>query len=342
MAEHVHPHEESHDHPHAHGEGQAVDRGDENAHGREPAHAGHGHSHAFRDEPGRALAIALALNFAFLVAEVVIGVLSGSLAVLSDAGHMVADVAALAIALVAQRLSRVRGSSGFTFGLRRLPILGGLANALTLNAIVVLIVIASIERLTSPPEIQGAPVLIAGVLGLFVNVAGAWILWRRGGQGVNARAAFLHLAADALGSVGVIISGVVLATARWAPVDPIVSLLIALLIAAGTWPLFRDIVRTLLLGSPAQIDIEKVRAVFTNEENVRCLEDFHLWELDTDYLVLSARVHADVDSLDSADALVKRISTRLKHDFRIHHVTIEVGPHHEGHPHGENDCLGAA
>jgi cobalt-zinc-cadmium efflux system protein len=302
----------------------------------------HDHDHGHHDEPARALAWALALNFAFLVVEVVIGALSGSLAVLSDAGHMVADVAALAIALVAQRLSRVRGGSGYTFGLRRLPILGGLANALTLSAIVVLIGFASIDRLSSPPAIEGWPVLLAGVLGLFVNVGGAWLLWRRGGEGVNARGAFLHLAADALGSIGVIISGVVLSVFGWTLIDPVVSLVIGALIAVGTLPLFRDIVRTLLLGSPAKIDIEKVRAVFTSDESVRCLEDFHLWELDTDYVVLSARVHSDVASLDSADALVKRISTKLKQDFQIHHVTIEVGPHNEDEQHGENDCLGVA
>lgn len=315
------------------------------AHPAHHAHSGHSHAHHHdpvgSGDPTRALSWALALNFAFLVAEAVIGYMSGSIAVLSDAGHMVADVAALAIALVAQRFSRIRGGSGFTFGLRRLPILGGLANALTLNAIVVVIVIVAIDRLKAPPAIDSLPVLIAGVLGLAVNVGGAWILWARGGEGVNARAALMHLVADALGSIGVIISGIVLATAGWRLVDPIVSILIALLIAAGTWPLLRDITRTLLLGSPAQIDVDQVRAVFHDDKSVRCLEDFHLWEIDNDYVVLSARIHSDVTSLEGADALVKQISQRLKRDFRIHHVTIEVSAHRDDDQHGENDCLGS-
>lgn len=294
------------------------------------------------EEPARALTWALLLNFGFLIAEVVVGIFSGSIAVLSDAGHMVADVAALAIALAAQRLSRVRGSSGYTFGLRRLPILGGLANALTLAVIVILILLFALKRLAEPSNVEGEPVLVIGVLGLAVNAGAAWVLWKKGGRGVNIRGAFMHLAADAFGSVGVIISGIVLLSTGWRAIDPVVSIVIAALIAAGTWPLSRDIVRTLLLGSPAQIDVDRVRAVFQQDGRVRCLEDFHLWELDSDYVVLSARVHSDVDSLEGADALVQAISQRLKHEFRIHHVTIEVGPHREGDPHGENDCLGVA
>ncbi|MCK6544652.1 cation diffusion facilitator family transporter [Myxococcota bacterium] len=297
---------------------------------------GHHHHHA---EPGRALGWALALNGGFLLVEVVIGVLSGSIAVLSDAGHMVADVAALAIAYVAQRLARLKGSSEYTFGLRRLPILGGLANALTLNGIVILIVVFALQRFREPAHVDSAPVLVAGVIGLFVNVAGAWVLHRRGGESVNVRGAMMHLVADALGSVGVIVSGVVLATTGWLPIDPLVSLVIAAMIGFGTWPLVRDLVRTLLLGSPSALDPDRVRSVFLEDSAVRCLEDFHLWELDTDYVVLSARVHTNVTELAAADALVKRIGARLKQEFRIHHVTIEVGPHREGEEHGENDCL---
>jgi cobalt-zinc-cadmium efflux system protein len=288
---------------------------------------------------GRALGWALWLNFGFLIIEAAVGFYFGSIAVLSDAGHMVADVAALAIAFLAQRLSRVRGGAGYTFGWRRLPIIGGLANALTLNAIVVLIIAAAIARFRSPVPVQGEPVLVIGVLGLLVNLGGAWILHRRGGRGVNVRAALMHLMADALGSVGVIISGVVLATTGWSTIDPLMSLLIASMIAFGTWPLLRDLARTLLLGSPAEIDVDRVRSVFTEDANVLCLEDFHLWELDTDYVVLSARVHAKVDTLEDAEGLRTRISGRLKSEFKIDHVTIEVGPHRDGDQHGENDCL---
>lgn len=288
---------------------------------------------------GAALGWALWLNAGFLLIEAFVGFWLGSISVLSDAGHMVADVAALAIAFFAQRLSRVRGSAGYTFGWRRLPILGGLANALTLNAIVVIIVIASIARFKDPVHVDGHPVLIVGVLGFLVNVGGAFILHKRGGKSVNVRGALMHLIADALGSVGVMVSGIVLATSGWTLIDPIMSLFIALLIAVGTFPLLRDLVRTLLLGSPAQIDIERVRGVFTDDANVLCLEDFHVWELDSDYVVLSARVHAKVSTLDDADGLRSRISARLRDEFRIDHVTIEVGHHSEGEQHGENDCL---
>lgn len=324
--EHAHAHDHDHHHNHDHD------------HEKEHSHGFFGHSHAHDVES--ALGWALWLNFGFLIIETIVGFWSGSIAVLSDAGHMVADVAALAIAFFAQRFSRVKGGDRYTFGYRRLPILGGLANALTLNAIVVLIVIAAIARFRSPVAIEGAPVLITGILGLGVNLAGAAILYKKGGKSVNVRGALMHLIADALGSVGVMISGVVLATTSFTLIDPIISIFIGGLIALGTYPLLRDLLRTLLLGSPAQVDVEQVKTVFTGDAKVLCLEDFHLWELDADYVVLSARVHARVESLGDADALRKRISGRLKREFRIDHVTIEVGPHPEGEDHGHNDCLG--
>lgn len=324
---------------HSHGHGHGHDHPHEPAHEREREH-GHGHEPDEHDHASSALAWALWLNFAFLIIEAVVGFLFGSIAVLSDAGHMVADVAALALAFAAQRFSRVKGTKAYTFGYRRLPILGGLANALTLNAIVVLIVIASLQRLKHPIAIEGGPVLVTGIIGFFVNVGGAWVLHKKGGRGVNVRGALMHLIADALGSVGVIVSGLVLAFSDFTLIDPIVSLFIAVLIAVGTWPLIRDLLRTLLLGSPAEIDVDRVRTCFTEDAKVLCLEDFHLWELDADYVVLSARVHAKVDSLEDADGLRNRISGRLKSEFGIDHVTIEVGPHREGDDHGENDCLG--
>ncbi len=319
-----------HHHGHSHG----------HTHGHDDHDHDHGDHHGDSEvNAGAALGWALWLNAGFLLVEAGVGFWLGSISVLSDAGHMVADVAALAIAFFAQRLSRVRGSAGYTFGWRRLPILGGLANALTLNAIVVVIVIASLSRLRSPVHVDGHPVLIVGVLGFLVNVGGAFILYKRGGQSVNVRGALMHLIADALGSVGVVVSGVVLATTGWMLIDPIMSLFIALLIAVGTFPLLRDLLRTLLLGSPVQIDLEKVRGVFTSDTKVLCLEDFHLWELDSDYVVLSARVHAQVDTLADAEGLRHRISARLRSEFKIDHVTIEVGSHKEGESHGENDCL---
>jgi cobalt-zinc-cadmium efflux system protein len=286
---------------------------------------GHDHDHAhFNSEMAeRALWVAFLLNLAFLVIEVGIGLWTNSLALLSDAGHMVSDVAALAIALVAQRLARARPGSGYTFGLKRVPVLGAFGNALALVAIAALILWEAWRRVEHPQEVLAWPVLIAGVAGLLVNVVSAWWLHRSGGGSLNIRGAFIHLVADALGSLGAIVAAVVLMTTGWIYIDALVSALIAGLILLATWPLLRDSTRVLLQRAPKGIDMEGVKKVLCSPEPVQGAHHVHIWEIDAGWVILTAILVTDLHELAPLERLADELRGKLHDDFGIEHATFE-------------------
>jgi len=279
---------------------------------------GHGHG---GPTPERALWVAVALNAAFLVIEAVLGFLTGSLVLLSDAGHMVSDVGSLLVALVALRLARREPSEGYTFGLRRAPVLGGLVNGASLVAIVVLIVLEALQRFEDPPPVAAWPVFAGGVVGLAVNLGSAWYLARSRDRSVNTRGAMLHLLADALGSVAAIVAALV-ALAFDAPLaDPVASLVVAVIILGGSLPLLRDSLRILLQAAP--VDTEAARAIFTQHPQVRGVMDLHVWGLDVGQPVLSAILELDVTELDAANAITDALRDRLREELHVHHATIE-------------------
>jgi cobalt-zinc-cadmium efflux system protein len=266
--------------------------------------------------------VALGLNGAFMVLEASVGWWTQSLALLADAGHMVSDVFALAIALFAVRLSRRQASNAFTFGLRRAPVLGALFNALSLIAIVVFITIEAIPRFTAPPVLDGSTILWTGLAGLFVNLASAWYLARSGDQSVNTRGAMLHLLADALGSVAAVIAGI---AAIWGVplADPVASVVIAGLILLGTLPLLRDTVLVLMQRAPAAVEIDAVRAAFEAREEVVEVAELHVWAIDSDAPILTAVLQLKTEALGVATALVDALRSELAASFDIDHVTIE-------------------
>lgn len=301
---------------------------------------GHGHAHGAADHgrptPERALWVALLLNAAFLVLEAGVGFWTNSLALLSDAGHMLSDVSALAIALGAFRLSQRTPDATYSYGLRRAPVLGALANAASLVVIVVFIGIEAAERFSAPPQLDPGAIAATGFAGLFVNLVSAWYLARSRDESVNTRGAMLHLLADALGSVAAIIAAlsVYLWDARLA--DPIASLIIGILILVGTWPLLRDTIRILLQGTPSSVRLEDAKAALLEDAAVASVEDLHLWGLDSGQLVLSAVVFlndADSQSLSESNAIVDGLRTMLRHRFHIAHATIEA--RHKALPSGD-------
>jgi cobalt-zinc-cadmium efflux system protein len=271
----------------------------------------------------RALWVAFLLNLAFLFIEVVVGIWSDSLALLSDAGHMVADVAALAFALVAERLASSRPGGAFTFGLRRMPVLGAFGNALTLLLIAGLILWEAWQRLRNPPEVAAWPVLVAGVAGLLVNLVSAWWLHRTTSRSLNVRGAVLHLLADALGSVGAIAVAVVLLTTAWAPIDALVSAFIAALILYGTWPLLRDSAKVLLQSAPARIPMERLREALRASPRVQRILDLHVWEIDAGLVVLTATLVAASCSLGEIEQATDQLRRTLGESFGIAHATFE-------------------
>jgi cobalt-zinc-cadmium efflux system protein len=271
----------------------------------------------------RALAIALGLNAAFLAIEVTAGLLTNSLALLSDAGHMLSDVVALALAIAAERIARLEPGGSFTFGLKRVPVLGALGNAITLLGIVAIIFWEAGQRLVAPVPVPGGPVLVVGVAGLLVNGISAWWLYRSGGESLNIRGAMLHLLADALGSIGAILSAVVLLATGWAPIDALISFLIGGLILIGTAPMFIASLKVLLQAAPSCLDLPALRAMLEAGERVQSVADLHVWELNSGQLVLTAVLLSEHLSLhdlqESGDRLRELLGTR----FGIGHATFE-------------------
>lgn len=296
---------------------------------------GHGHGHGLasgRDAASQALAVSLLLHALMMVVEAVVGWLSGSLALVSDAGHMMSDVGSLALAYIAQRL-RAREPRGYTFGLRRLPVLGGLANALSLLVVVTLIVLEAVERLDDPPEVVGLPALVVSILGLAVNVGGIWLIHRADSRSVNMRGALLHIVADALGSVAAVVSAALVLSLGWMRADPIASLLIAVLIASATLPLFLEAGRILLQRVPMDVDIDAVRGAMLADPSVTTVHDLHLWELDADERVLSAVICCSETSLAGATACADRLRQVLHDRFGVDHATLELRPAEAPKPH---------
>jgi len=290
--------------------------------------AGHGLATTDTGRGRRALWVALGLNAGFLGVEVVGGLAFGSLALLADAAHMGSDVVGLVVALVAERLSRRPATKRHSYGWRRAEVLGALANALTLVVVVGWIVYEAIRRLPSPQPVEGGPVLVIATLGFAVNAGSAVVLARVAGRSLNMRGAFLHMAADAAGSVGVIAAAIIVLTtgAEWA--DPAVSLLIAGLILWSTWKLLRSVVLVLLEATPAGVDPEEVTEMLIADEAVVDVHHLHLWSVASDETALSAHlVLADAPSLHEAQAAGDRLKRVLEDEYRITHATFELECH---------------
>lgn len=243
---------------------------------------------------------------------------------LSDAGHMLSDVAALAIALMGARLAKRPPAGGYTYGLRRAPVLAALINSVALLLISIWICVAAVQRLRSPTHIHGHVVIWVGVVGLAVNLVSAFMLQRSGDKSVNARAAMLHLFADALGSVAAIVAGVCVRYFDWTQADPVASMLIAALTAVATLPLLRRAFQIVLQRAPAFLD--ELRQTLESADGVAAVLDLHVWELDDGEAVVSARLQPSTPSLSLAEsnALADGLRQRLIESFDIAHATLEI------------------
>lgn len=282
----------------------------------------HSHAHSF-SATEKALLIALLLNAGFLFVEVIAGFLTNSLALLSDAGHMVSDVGALGLAVFTERLARVKPYGEYTFGLKRAPVLGAFTNGLAMLVIVTMIFYEAYQRLNAPPEISSGPVLAVGVAGLIINLASALFLFRSSEKSLNIKGALLHMLADALGSVGVIASALIIAMTGWFLVDAVVSVFIALMILVSIFPLIKDSTKILLQAAPKRIDVNELRNFLRSNEKVECLADLHIWELNSGQVVLTATFIAEDCPLEETEKLSDNFRTRLKKEFGIDHSTFE-------------------
>lgn len=286
------------------------------------------HSHGMRAMQRRALWIALALNLAYLAAEIVGGIVFNSLALLADAAHMLSDVVGLAIALYAQNLMTRPASARHTFGFQRSEVLGALANAVTLVAVVLWILYEAVGRLTDPEPIQGGAVIAVASIGLAINVGSARFLQRAQGQSLNMRGAVVHMASDAFGSVAVIVAGAAALLWRATWVDPAASFVIAGLILVVTWRLLRDTVHVLMEGAPRGMDVEEVERALEGQNGVASVHHLHLWNLASDVPALSAHVVLTEElTLHEAQERGDQLREMLHRRFGIDHSTLELECH---------------
>jgi cobalt-zinc-cadmium efflux system protein len=281
----------------------------------------HGHRHGPVDY-GRAFAIGVTLNVALVVAQVIYGVLSNSMALLADAAHNLSDVLGLLLAWGATILAKRLPTRRFTFGLRASSILAALANGAFLLLATGAIAWEALQRFAHPQPVAGITVIIVAAIGIAIN-AGTALLFMSGRKGdLNIRGAFLHMAADAVVSLGVVLAGIGIVYTGWLWLDPAISLVISAVIVAGTWGLLRDSVRLALQAVPEGIEIERVRVFLAAAPGVTEVHDLHVWGMSTTDNALT--VHLVMPQGHPGDAFVAGITERLHADFNICHATIQV------------------
>ena len=282
----------------------------------------HDHDHDHGQANRRALATVLALTAGFTVVEIVGGLLTGSLALLADAGHMLSDNLSLGIALFAAWLAQRPATPDKSFGYRRAEILAALANGVTLVVVAIWIFVEAYSRFADPPEVLGTPMLAVATLGLVVNVIGAFVLYRSGGESLNVEGAMRHVLADALGSVGAIAAAAVIILTGWRYADPLISVAIGLLILGSSWKLLRDSTNILLEATPHGLDASEVGSKMASSRGIVEVHDLHIWTITSGFPALSA--HVLVGGQEDCHARRRDLETLLDHEYGISHTTLQV------------------
>jgi cobalt-zinc-cadmium efflux system protein len=281
----------------------------------------HGHSHAPASF-GRAFAVGITLNLGFVVVEAVYGVIAGSMALVADAGHNLSDVLGLVIAWTASVLAARPPSARFTYGFKSSSILAALGNAAFLLVALGAILVETIRRLIEPEPVAGGPVMAVAAVGIVINTVTALMFMRGRKHDINIRGAYLHMAADAAVSAGVVVAGllITLTGAQW--IDPVTSLLIVGIIAVGTWGLLKDSLRMGLHAVPPGIDERKVRHFLNSLSGVEAVHDLHIWPMSTTETALTA--HLVMPGGHPGDSFLHQLAHELDHDFGIGHATVQV------------------
>lgn len=276
-----------------------------------------------RYPPAAGLKLALALTSFVLLVELAGGLISHSLALLSDAGHVLMDVFALGLAWFAHRQSSRPADQRRSYGYQRASILAALFNSVVLIGIVGAIGYEAVRRLAAPQPVQGWIVIVTAIVGIAVN-ASVMVALRRAGTGLNIRAVLLHVAGDVAASAGVAIAGMVILLTGWLYIDPLLSIAIAVMIAAGAWSIVRETVNLLLEGTPTEVDLAAVRAEISSTPLVSGVHDLHVWALSPAATALSCHVVVDDCPLQEAEHVVRDLEARLCARFAIGHTTIQV------------------
>ena len=313
MSQHHH-HDHDHDHGHSHGFGHH--------HHHMPDPAGH----------GRAFALAIGLNTLFVAIEFIYGFIAHSTALMADAGHNLSDVLGLVLAWGAALLAKSAPKGRYTYGLRGSSILAALGNGLLLMIACGAIALEAVQRFFEPAPVQGMTVSIVAAVGVVINGFSAWLFMAGSKGDLNLRGAYLHMAADAALSLGVVISGLVIMGTGWTWIDPVVSLAIVVVIVLGTWSLLRESVQLSMAAVPPGVDAEAVRDFLGKQAGVKEVHDLHIWAMSTTENALTA--HVVMPGGYPGDRVLDTMVAKLRSDFGIHHCTLQV---EEGTTH--HDCV---
>jgi cobalt-zinc-cadmium efflux system protein len=285
---------------------------------------GHGHSHqvSASGKNKKPLMIVLGLTTAYMLAEVVGGLLTNSLALLADAGHMLTDVGGLALALMAIKFAERPATPERTYGYYRVEILAAMTNAIVLIGISLYILYEAYERFRNPPEVQSGTMLLIATIGLAINIAGVYILRAGSTESLNMKGAYFEVLSDMLTSVGVIVAGIIMLTTGWYYADPIISAGIGLFIFPRTWALLKDAVGVLLEGTPSDVNIASLRVRLSKLEGIAEIHDLHVWSLTSGVNALS--VHAVLANGSEHDEVLARLHQCCTTEFKIAHVTAQT------------------
>jgi cobalt-zinc-cadmium efflux system protein len=290
------------------------------AHVHDHSHA-HSHSHSHSHDPRRpAFAAALAITFGYALVELAGGIWSGSLALTSDAGHMFSDALALALAAGAAWIARRPPGLKHSYGLARAEVIGASLNGLFMLAIIVVLVVEAVQRLLEPRPVMAVAVMTIAAIGLAVNGAVAFIL-SRGHHTLNVRGALVHVIGDLLSSIAALIAGAVIYVTGWLLIDPILSLVIAVLILTTTLKLLRDTLHVLMEGVPADVDLAEIGAALAELRGVAEVHDLHVWSIGSERMALSA--HLEIEQLDAWPVILHDAQRLLRDRFGVDHVTLQ-------------------
>lgn len=283
-------------------------------------HHHHDHHHHEITSLNKAFIIGITLNLAFVVAEFLAGFWYNSLGLLSDAGHNLGDVASLVLAMLAFRLAKVHPTSSYTYGYKKSTVLVSLMNAVILLVAVGIIIAESITKLIYPQPVEGDAIAWVAGIGVVINAVTAWLFMKDKDKDLNVKGAYLHMAADALVSIGVVVSGIVIAHTGWYIIDPIIGLAIAIVIIVSTWGLLRDSLRLSLDGVPAGTDIGKVEEVIHAVKGVKGVHHLHIWAISTTETALTA--HISIEDVSEMEHIKQEIKHELQH-AGVQHATLE-------------------
>lgn len=323
-------HDHKHDHAHDH---------DHHDHGHSHGFGHHHHHHLPSPEGhGRAFALAIGLNLAFVIVEFTYGFIAHSTALMADAGHNLSDVLGLMLAWGAAVLAKSAPKGRYTYGLRGSSILAALGNGLLLMVACGAIAWEAVQRIAEPAPVAGATVSIVAAIGVVINGFSAWLFLAGSKGDLNIRGAYLHMAADAALSLGVVISGLAIMYSGWTWIDPVVSLVIVVVIVLGTWSLLRESVQLSMAAVPPNVDAGKVQGFLAGQPGVTGVHDLHIWALSTTETALTA--HLVIPGGYPGDAALDAIEHTLREEYAIHHSTLQVEQgtthHHctlQGHVH---------